>query len=446
MNHLDPYQSASWPDRDHERAVLASCLVMPTMLQRGLEAGLVTDHFEIAAHGHIWAAMSEVSDRGGHPSVHSVTELLRRDGLLDAAGGAAAIDVMTADGLAGTTVFADAVKSVKRNAAWRANASKARALLTAAESRVPADWRAAEERIGEPVAGTQAQAVFTSDERSTLLMGALQGGRHVERFPWPLERLNRLARGGARRGHLTVLAGPPSHGKSAFLDEALEGMWSPERRVALYLNEMEQEERTLRIIARLSGVSLTTLSSVEAGEQKLTSRQAQQVLAGAQKDHIDIVKCSGWTAARIAQHARRQAYDIVGIDILQRLRSDGQKKRHEVLDDAVNEFDRLAKDGPGRHVIVAAHVNRARAVDTGRFPIPGLTDLKDTGALGEVADNVVFVWRKQDRQTLEATEVGMVRFAKCRGGKLGGAVVRFDGEHQQFNPGSEADERELNAA
>ncbi|CAA9323093.1 MAG: hypothetical protein AVDCRST_MAG68-2083 [uncultured Gemmatimonadetes bacterium] len=443
----DPLEQSAWTDSDHERSLIASCLIVTAFHRKALDNGLGVEHFAHPAHQHMWAAMAEISDRGGHPTVHSVSEILHRDGNLEAAGGRQAIDHMTADtyGVDRPAAFNDAVSSVKRNAAWRANAVKATALLAAAQRRVPAEWRHAEERLGETVQRTQAKAVFTPDDRSTGLMEALQGGRHVERFAWPLGRLNSLSRGGARRGHLTVMAGPPSHGKSCLLDGALEGMWAEGRRVALYLNEMEPDERTLRITARLSGVSLSVLQEAEAGAHRLTERDAARVLEGMQRDHIDIVKCSGWTAARICQHARRQAYDVVGVDILQRLRSDNGKKRHEVLDDAVNEFDRLAKDGPGRHVIVCAHVNRARAVDSGRFPMPSIVDLKDTGSLGEIADNVLFVWRKQDPKTLEALDVGIVRFAKCRGGKLGGEVVVFDGEHQRFNPGTESDERELAA-
>lgn len=429
-----------------ERGVLALCLLTPATHRHALEAGVTSEHFYREGHRHIWVAMSEIADRGGHPSVPTVCEILQRDGAFaSGALNADGVDEITTE-VASVGAFADHVQALKRAAAWRLNLARARQLLAAAEHRVPGEWRAAEDELGRHPDSTTRRVVHTPDHRSDAVIAAMKPGQHVERFAWPLHRLNQLSRGGARRGHLTVMAGPVSHGKSSMLDEALEVMWQPGRKVALYLNEMEPDERSLRIAARLSGVSLTKLQQAEAGDRELTTTESASLLQGLQRDHIDIIRASGWTAARVCQHARRQAYDVIGFDILQRLRSDGGRKRHEVLDDAVNEFDRLAKDGPGRHVIIAAHVNRARAVETGRFPMPGLTDLKDTGSLAEVADNVLFVWRKQDRKTLEAMDVGVVRFAKCRGGKLGGEVVVFDGEHQRFQPGTAEDERELNAA
>ena len=74
----------------------------------------------------------------------------------------------------------------------------------------------------------------------------------------------------------------------------------------------------------------------------------------------------------------------------------------------------------------------SRATKENRNAIPDLADLRDSGALEQDADQVIFVWREQDKQHNIPMRKGMFIGAKFRMGQPCKQVFEFDGAKQMF--------------
>lgn len=272
------------------------------------------------------------------------------------------------------------------------------------------------------------RAWASPDEIADRLYASIEGSDPV-RWPWPLQRLNRLSGGGARRGQLTFIGGASSHGKSVLVDLALQSMAKVGARTALFLNEMTVEERAERVAANLANVRYGRIQAATSGEEQLNAKEAKAIINAMAGQQVAFCPCAGWSAEQIVREARRRQLDVIAVDLVQKLPFQAGRPRHQTLEDAVQRFDAFAKD-TGCHVIMAGQINRERA--NGTFPVPGLADIKDCAELGNGADNVLFVWREQDPETLDPLDQGVVRMAKYRGARLETIPATFEGDYQRW--------------
>lgn len=425
--------------REVEWATLGACLLSPDALAHAVHSVKVrAQHFHSPRLAAIYEAMCDLEQAGDGIDVVTVSQRLKERGQLAEVGGTECIDALAA--VVPVVGNVDRYcRDVVKHHSWRRRLAAVHAATAAAAT---FDDKAWDEALAEAQAidDNRLGGRWTSGPDQAMAFARTLNGEHVQRWTWGMRRLDTLTRGGARRGQITVVAGPTSHGKSAFVDQALDAMGENGARVGLFINEMTEAERVERIAARRSGIALDDIQSATAGALQFNPNQRARLVSCITASPIRIRECSGWTAADICREARRHDFDVVCLDIIQRLPHRHDNRLRD-LEDASQQFDALAKEG--RHVIVLAHINRSRVGHDGRVPVPVPSDIRDCASLPNDADNVLMVWREQDATTLEPTGSGLIRLAKCRGGELGGVPVRFDGAHQQFLP---VDERHLEVA
>jgi replicative DNA helicase len=73
--------------------------------------------------------------------------------------------------------------------------------------------------------------------------------------------------------------------------------------------------------------------------------------------------------------------------------------------------------------------------------VPGIFDLRDSGAIENAADQIIFVYRERDESNKTAKDEGAFIVAKVRMGKTGMESFVFDGAAQTFEMQSAAEER-----
>lgn len=418
-------------DLDAETGVVGACVMSDVAARNVVDLGLRPHMFASAQRGVVFTAVQQLVARSVVVDIITVCDQLETAGKLEEVGGKFGVERYVVDASPIGSIREHA-RIVMDRAKWRHRHNTSLTLAAAAQAMDHQAFEQAENDLTAVEQERRRHRTFGPQDVGAAFLESLDK-RDTDRFEWPFDRLNQKSRGGARRGQVTVLSGPITHGKSAFVDMCLESMHRPGRKVHLYLNEMTAIERAGRIAARTSGVDLTTIDTATAGGNELDQPALTLIRKAMERQPIGITECDGWTAERICRHARRHEFDVIAVDIVQRLPFSGDRgySRTHQLDAAANQFDQLAK-ACRMHVILVAHINRERARSTGRAPIPSMTDIKDCAALVEVADNVLFVWRKTDPDTTDPEPEGTVRFAKCRGGEQGGLEVRFDGEHQRF--------------
>jgi replicative DNA helicase len=391
-----------------------------------IEEGVRREHFHRPSHGLVWEAMAGLALRGEAVDVATVCAELTAEGNLEQAGGAHRVDALTG----GVPVAGNArsyARIVVDLARWRRRLTAAVELQGAAQSRDEEAFIAAEGRLVEP-SGLGQRRVSVAQAIDEVFTD-IASGEDQRRFRWPFRRLNDLSGGGMRPAQVTLIAGPTSHGKSVMAGMVMESAMAGENppRACVYNNEMTAREMAERIISRAAVVDHTRVASKNLTPGELES--CRRAAAELRSRPLDLQPCDGWSPQDICRHARREGYELVCLDIVNRLPHRWPTRVRD-LQEASTELNTLAKT-TGAHVLVLAHVNRSRVSMDGSRPNPTLTDVRDCQSLADDANNVLFVWRSQD-EVGDPTSEGVIRFAKARGAQLGGLEVVFDGQHQRF--------------
>lgn len=281
-------------------------------------------------------------------------------------------------------------------------------------------------------AGTVAQRVL---EQSYLEQAQRESGEiiHIQSGLYDLDVLT----GGLYKGELTVIAGRPSMGKSAValwmaVQAARQG-----KAVAYFSVEMSKEQNVLRLLSMLSGVNSDCL------RYKGTSAADRLRLAAAQKEleslPVTLEYCGSDTIDDMrakAQSLHKQGkLGVLFIDYLNLINIVISKNHlQETTDLALGNIARKAKlmaeemDIP---VVLLAQLNRE--VDRRPPHLPVLSDLRNSGAIEQVADVVTFVYRSEkynifyDPKTKEDLHgIGLLIVAKNRNGATGVAKFRYN--------------------
>lgn len=244
--------------------------------------------------------------------------------------------------------------------------------------------------------------------------------------------------GGLYPGELIVIPGRPSMGKSAValwmaLSAARQG-----KAVAFFSVEMSKEDNVMRLLSMISGIDADRLRF------KGTNPSDRDRLQAAQKEldglPITIEYCGSDTVEDIrakAQVLHKQGkLDLLFIDYLNLINLVVSKTNlQETTDLALGNITRKIKlmaEEMQIPVVLLAQMNRES--DRRQAPhFPVLSDLRNSGAIEQIADVVVFVYRAEkynifyDPKTKEDLRgVGLLLVAKNRNGATGIARFRYN--------------------
>lgn len=411
-------------DLQAEEAVLGAVLLSDTAMRPVLEAGLRPEHFYRERHGFVFQAMVELHDAQGGIDPITLTNRLRDNGTLHAAGGHAAVE-----SLAGPV---PAVGNVREYAAIIVARYRHRVLLngaydlqTAIRESDEAGVTAALDALAAPT--TERAGVTSSPAELAEKAYERYQQTDVELFPLPLDRLNMLLAGGPRRGEYVGLGGHSSHGKSVFCDQWLEEAVKHGHKAGLYVTEMTEDERVDRIISRLSGVPLTAIRW-----RNWNPRQQKEVLDSLSQIPFSITSAHDWTAEEIRRHIEFSAFDAVAIDTLHDVARPSDMGEEPGLRHISAQLRAAAKSkGRERALLAVVHLNDTRVDDYP--PLPVNRDVRGSGMIVRHLDTLVMVWQKPDDEK-EPSGEGVIRITKARQGQLGHIGAFFNGRRVRWEP------------
>ncbi|MFP3849434.1 replicative DNA helicase [Pseudomonas sp. W5-01] len=236
---------------------------------------------------------------------------------------------------------------------------------------------------------------------------------------------------------LIILAARPSMGKTAlalnFVDAALQEEKS--RSVQVFSLEMPAKALIYRLLAVLGQLDLRRLlrgDLEDADWPKLTSAVARMNDYG---DRLVIDDASGLTPAALRAKSRRAARkhghpSLIMIDYLQLMNCPGQENRANEISTISRSLKALAKemDCP---VIALSQLNRALEQRQNKRPINA--DLRDSGAIEQDADVIMFVYRDEvyNAQS-ESAGIAELIIGKQRNGPTGAVRTAFIPSQTRF--------------
>lgn len=247
---------------------------------------------------------------------------------------------------------------------------------------------------------------------------------------------------GFHPGTLVIIAARPAMGKTAFALTMMRNMAVDYKQpVAFFSLEMPATEIAMRLIASQSEIEASRLKKGD-----LDPRMKEQIMAKTEQLNtapIYIDDSSQLSIFELRAKCRRlkQRFDIkaVFIDYLQLMKGETDNRngnREQEISNISRQLKSLSKE---LAIPVFALAQLSRAVETrGGTKEPMLSDLRESGAIEQDADMVMFLYRPEyynlpaDEDGLPTMGMAKVLLAKHRAGETGRLNLRFQGQYARF--------------
>ncbi len=257
---------------------------------------------------------------------------------------------------------------------------------------------------------------------------------------------------GLHGSDLMILAARPGMGKTSFAMNIVEAVAEQGYTCAVFSLEMGKEQLTQRMMCSVAGVSMEHALKGKMNKQEwLKIAKAREILSNA-KIYID--DSSLISPEQVLSKCRRikkkSGLDFVMIDYIQ-LMSPEKRKNSDNRQNEIAEISRnlkiLAKE---LNVPVLALSQLSRAVEA-RKGRPQLADLRESGAIEQDADIVMFIHRPDKNATEKELAEGKIQqnvaeiiVEKHRNGPQGIVKLYFKGECTKFMNLSDEEENSQN--
>jgi replicative DNA helicase len=428
-------------DLDAEASVLGAMIASPQALE--IAADMLGDdggHFYRAANRTAYRAMMKMRGRGDEVDPVTLSAELGRLGELEKVGGKAALHTFVAivPAVANVAHYAEIVREASlRRQLMRAGYEIVERAANSPEA-APELLDAAERQIYALADGGRPDGPVAIEDSLRALVESLperRAGGHVKHVLCGFAHIDDPT-GGLGRGELCILGARPSVGKTTLatciaLHVALE-----EGPVVFFSLEMGQDAVTDRIVQAHAGVSGAQLRHGRLEDAQLARIDDLRERARGRL-HIDATPAV--TPLHVRHEARKEnakaPLALVVVDYLQLMRAASRaENRQQEVAEISHSLKALALelDCP---VLALSQLNRqleGRSEDAR----PRLSDLRDSGAIEQDADVVVFLHTASDQRKAAlngATTIDVeVEVAKNRNGAIGSGTLRFDRPHTQF--------------
>jgi len=421
-----------------ERTVLGAVLVDNAAFNSAAEI-LTRDDFHREGHRRIFEAMAALAEKSAPIDTVTLADELQREQALEAVGGIAYLSGL-ADGLPRITNVEQWSRIIKEKAVLRR-------LIHAGNRIVQESFEAEDEAAS--ILDRAEKAIFEIAERR-LTQGFVgireivkESFRTIDQLAQSKELVTGLATGfvdidemtsGLQKGDLIIVAARPSMGKTSFcLNVAQHASLRAGETVAIFSLEMSKEQLVLRMLcadARIDSHKLRTGNLQEKDWARLAKAYAD---LSASRIFID----DSATVSPLEMRAKcrrlkaEHGLGLVIVDYLQLMSSGGRvENRQQEISAISRSMKGLAKE-LGAPLVALSQLSRAPEARTDRRP--QLSDLRESGAIEQDADVVMFIYREEEHKPTEENRgIAEIIIGKQRNGPTGSKKLAFLKEFTRF--------------
>lgn len=423
---------------DAEKSLLGAIMLSREAVMMAVET-LVPDDFYSSVHRAIFSAMCALYAAGRPVDLVTMTEELNRTGRMEGIGGLPYLTSLSRSmpSAANAQAYARIVeeKSVLRRMIRACDAISTECY--AEEKTVPEILDNAEKQVYNISMKRSSDALvhikptlmttYANIEETYLNKGRIQG------VPSGFAELDRLTTG-FHGGEFILVGARPSMGKTAFmLNIAQHAAMVARKTVAFFSLEMPREQLANRM---LCGEAHVDMQSVRQGsltdEDWLRLADALGPLA---QSPIYFDDTSSITIPEMRSRCRRMqmehGLDLIMVDYLQLMSSTGRNEsRQNEVSDLSRQLKLLALELK-IPIIVGSQLSRGAAQRQDHRPI--LSDLRDSGAIEQDADTVMFLHREDYyNPETEDKNIAEVIVQKQRNGPLGTVRLGWEARFTRF--------------
>ncbi|MFP5382936.1 MAG: replicative DNA helicase [Gammaproteobacteria bacterium] len=403
-------------------------------------------------HRLVFTVLGELHERGQPFDVVTVSESLARKHLLADAGGLAYLGELARNtpSAANIVAYADIVRerSVMRQLIRVANEIAGNAFNPEGRS-VPELLDDAETRVFQIAEGRQrgsgpvalkdiAPAVVDRIRDLAANPGSVTG------IPTGFDLLDDKT-SGLHKGDLVIVAGRPSMGKTTFaMNIAENAMLKSGKPVLVFSMEMPRDQIVLRMLSSFGRIDQGRLRTGNLDPEDWDRLVSAFALLREQKLYVDDTPALSPTELRA--RARRVARESGGelgmiiIDYLQLMQVPGSQENRATEISAISRSLKAVAKELGVPVVALSQLNRSLEQRPDKRPV--MSDLRESGAIEQDADIIMFVFREEvylkdenpkDKDRLEQVRgTAEIIIGKQRNGPIGTVRLAFLGKYTRF--------------
>ncbi len=436
-------------DIEAEEAVLGAILVSAEVLVKVVEI-LKPDYFFKMAHRYIYEAMLELFNSNEKIDIVSVSDVLNTNMKLEAVGGRAFINDLCYKTVT-TSNVAYYAKIIQEKAIKRSLISAGSEIVSYGYDLSP---------VGESLDMAQKVIYDVASQKTTSDLVPVKKLVYdtYNRIEYRYEHKDELIgvrthfydldamMNGLQKSDLLIIAARPAMGKTTFVLNIAQNVAIKEKvPVAIFSLEMSKDQLMQRMLC----------SEAEIDTQRLNTGNMQQKdwekLANAMNSFAEapiyIDDTSGCTLTDVRAKCRKlkmaeQGLGLIVIDYLQLMEGSGREDRMQQISAISRGLKTLARE---LDVPVIALSQLSRQVESRTDKRPMLSDLRESGAIEQDADIVIFIYRDEyyrkaedeEEEAIKAASKGEseIIIAKHRNGPVGTVKLLFQGNITKFkNP------------
>jgi replicative DNA helicase len=238
--------------------------------------------------------------------------------------------------------------------------------------------------------------------------------------------------GGLTRGEITIIGGRPGHGKTTVMVNLLAKAIEQGQKAMFFSRELPNSELLKKILCLESDkLSYGMIRQNVFTEYDLKNmEEAIQIVRNKYTKDKFLMFDNLKDFASASSEIKKFKPDIIFDDYIQLIDCKGYKDRRLQIEQLVNDYKWLAKE-TGAVVVLASQLNRfiERANTRGKALVPQLSDLAESGAIEQVAENVFFSYYdyKVTGEKGKGKNVITLIASKVRYGDSGSSDLGYDG-------------------
>lgn len=422
-------------DIEAEKSVIGSLLIDKDAVIKVVAKLAVEDFFE-TAHREIYKAIQALYEKGSAVDIVTVASFLKSKGTINEAGGRAYLAEIA--GLLPTASNVEYYAKIVKEKGVRRRLIQMGGQLS--------NYGSSKEELSDLLNKAE-KGIFEISLESTeegfihikeLLMQAYERAETISQHgitrgvPTGFKPVDNIL-GGFQASDLVIIAARPSVGKTSFvLDVARHMAVHDKKKVGFFSLEMSRDDVADRLIAMEARIDLWGL---RMGKLKREDwRKVSDAMGVLHETEMYIDDEPGQGILELRTKARRvqieRGLDILFVDYLQLIQGTSKENRVQEVTQISQTLKNMARE---LRIPVVAVSQLSRAVEQRNTRVPQLSDLRESGAIEQDADVVMFLHREEmyDRET-EKKGIADIIIAKHRNGPCGLVELAFIANQTRF--------------
>jgi len=383
---------------DAEKSVLGAILLNDETVNQIQEALIPEDFYNIQ-HKMIYEAILECAKKFKRIDLVTLQDELKKRGKLEDVGGLVYLISLQED-IPSLGLIEQHAQIIKEKALLRELIESATGIITNCYSQN-------EKNISSVLDEAEKTIFHISNKRTTQCFVQLNiwlkktfqhlsdiksNSKGITGIPSGYKRLDKMS-SGFQNGDFIVLAARPSMGKTALALSIIANAANNGNSIGFFSLEMSAEQLTLRLLSSESGISLHSIRNATITSEEWVEITNVAARLSEMKIFIDDTAMLSIMdlRARARKLKKEQGVQLLVIDYLQLLHS---SRRHENRHQEVSEISRALKAlSKELDIPVISLSQLSRAVDSRMDKRPMLSDLRESGAIEQDADLIMFLYR-----------------------------------------------------